>query len=140
MFCSNCCRQVAEQVWRKEDRVLIDGSFEAYFSRRQGTILTILFERLGRPVDREFIISRIWDDERDIEVNSYKGLQVNICLIRKKLKGSRFILRHVQSYGYMLEIDDGSRSRDIRAASPYHRRGAHADDDRSDCGIISAGD
>lgn len=71
-------------------------------SKNEFRILQTLFENAGKPVSRESIMKKLWDDECFVDDNT---LTVNINRLRKKLEseGIRELIGTKKGVGYFLE-------------------------------------
>lgn len=70
-------------------------------SVRQAEILQMLVAGLGRPVEREAILDRIWGDA---SYSNSLALNVQISYIRRLLADPRLSIVSLKKKGYMLEI------------------------------------
>lgn len=70
-------------------------------TKNEFKIMQLLFENLGRPVSREEIMKRLWDNDCFVDDNT---LSVNIARIRKKLEeaGNSDLIQTRKGLGYMI--------------------------------------
>ncbi len=89
------------------DASLLVGGRKLELTKNEFKILQLLLENAGRPVSREAIMKRLWDNDCFVDDNT---LTVNMTRLRKKMEGvqaSRYIHTR-KGLGYMLgEIQDG---------------------------------
>lgn len=74
-------------------------------SKNESILIGILFERFPNVVNREKILSEIWDSDIFVEENT---LNVTVSRVRKKLKdiGSNLKVITVRSMGYKVEYEE----------------------------------
>lgn len=139
MLCDKCACEIADTLWDGEERRITDGSFTARFSRAEGILLDILFERLGKLVPMYMIVEALWNDaEEDRLRDPERQVHTMKCKIMRKLRGSRINIRTVRSKGYLLELKDDSCSSGLRRTGPHDRDGTRPDD-ADGRGVLSAG-
>jgi hypothetical protein len=139
MLCDCCGRKIVESIWNEEERIIRDGDFVARFSPCEAVILSLLFERFGKPVKTFLFTDALWNDaDEDAIKDPRRQLHVWKYKIARKLEGSRLQIRAM--YGsYVLELKNDNSGSSVRRPGPYSRHGArpHHADRR---GLISAGD
>lgn len=77
------------------------GEQKLELTKNEFKILQLLFENIGKPVSREQIMKRLWDNDCFVDDNT---LTVNIARIRKKLEemGNRELIQTRKGLGYMI--------------------------------------
>lgn len=71
-------------------------------SVRQAEILQLLAENLGQPVERDFILERIWGDA---SYSNSLALNVQITYLRRSLSDPRLSIASIKKKGYVLSVE-----------------------------------
>jgi DNA-binding winged helix-turn-helix (wHTH) protein len=102
--CSECGRPFAErdsECGRIEGPLLIYGKHRIRLTEQERRIMRVLMRASGETVHRDRILGAVWGD-RDIEP---KIVDVRMCGIRKKLRGSGLSIECQFGIGYRLIAD-----------------------------------
>jgi two-component system, OmpR family, response regulator len=85
---------------------LASGESEIELTLREWSLLTLLVTLRGRVVGREDVLAR-WraadGDESSLGESDNNALEVYIHRLRKKLEGSKLLIRNVRGLGYLLD-------------------------------------
>lgn len=81
--------------------LLVEGK-KLELTKNEFRILQLLFENAGKPVSREAIMKRLWDNDCFVDDNT---LTVNMTRLRKKLEnaGAGQVIRTKKGIGYSIE-------------------------------------
>ena len=73
-----------------------------HFERWQRQYLSILYRRIGHPVPHDTALDALYSLECGRDVPSIRTIHVEVCRIRKKLKGTPYRIDNYHGVGYAL--------------------------------------
>ncbi|RPI46084.1 MAG: DNA-binding response regulator, partial [Betaproteobacteria bacterium] len=91
----------ADLVFDTVARTAFVGERRLDLSTHEAAVLEALLKRLGKVVSKEQLLEQVYAYDRDV---GYNAIEVYVHRLRRKIEGSRLLVRTLYGRGYALEI------------------------------------
>ncbi|MDE7411457.1 MAG: response regulator transcription factor [Paramuribaculum sp.] len=94
--------QIGDTIFRPNLSALTYADETHFLSVRQTEILQMLAENIGKPVERDIILDKVWGDS---SYSNSLALNVQITYIRRLLTDPKITITSIKKKGYILSAD-----------------------------------